>query len=107
LQTHTAKQCRQIPREHFVHKKLQNVLPNICLYYFASGVRTLQKGRWGLTEKIPLLEKQSERQPQTYNGGFGASGALSRVDNSERKESFILSRASDVESPACRQAPGR
>jgi hypothetical protein len=37
---------------------------------------------------------------------FGASGAFPRVNNSERIESFILSRASDVESPACRQAPG-
>jgi hypothetical protein len=41
------------------------------------------------------------------NGVFGASGAFPRVDNSERIESFILSRASDVESPACRQAPDR
>jgi ribosomal protein L35 len=33
----TAKQCRQIPREHFVQKKLQNALPNICLHSFASS----------------------------------------------------------------------
>ena len=64
----TAKQCRQIHRKHFVQKKIQNVLPNICLHYFASGLRTLQKKTRHLFGNIGIFGKQHQNRTETVNG---------------------------------------